>query len=293
MRVAIIGTGDVGWALAAKLAQSTNIQEVSVVGRSPARVSALIMDICSAYPAAFDKVRAATPERLSESDIVILTSGERMKPGQSAKDVWSSNALITKEILSASRLKSSAILITLATPVDDITILAQFLTGLPTNQVFGFGGDLDRNRLEYTLRDRKIAHSQIELVGEHGGNAIPVYRGEEGYEDVARDVRSFLKKVTAQAGETRNLSTAILLASLVDSIITDSGRTHYLCGYHKKYGIYLTWGFKVGSQGISEPNEIKLYDKARIDLEALVERRRKVSEGIREDVELAELRRLV
>ena len=293
MRVAIIGTGDVGWALAAKLAQSTNIQEVSVVGRSPARVSALIMDICSAYPAAFDKVRAATPERLSESDIVILTSGERMKPGQSAKDVWSSNALITKEILSASRLKSSAILITLATPVDDITILAQFLTGLPTNHVFGFGGDLDRNRLEYTLRDRKIDHSHIELVGEHGVNAIPVYRGEESYEEVARDVRSFLKKVTAQAGETRNLSTAILLASLVDSIITNSGRTHYLCGYHKEYGIYLTWGFKVGSQGISEPNEIELYDKARIDLEALVEQRSKISEGIREDVELTELRRLV
>ena len=283
MRVAIIGTGDVGWALAAKLAGNKNIKEVLVVGRAVERVNALIMDICSAYPEAYDKVLAATPDQLGESDIVILTSGERMKPGQSANDVWSSNALITKEILSASRLKSSAVLITLATPVDDITILAQFLTGLPTNQVFGFGGDLDRNRLEYTLRVRKIAYSQIELVGEHGGNAIPVYRGEESYEDVARDVRGFLKKVTAQAGETRNLSTAILIASLVDSIITNSGRTHYLCGYHKEHGIYLTWGFTVGAQGISEPNKIELYDRARIDLAALVERRRGIDGGIRRE----------
>ena len=283
MRVAIIGTGDVGWALAAKLAGNKNIKEVLVVGRAVERVNALIMDICSAYPEAYDKVLAATPDQLGESDIVILTSGERMKPGQSANDVWSSNALITKEILSASRLKSSAVLITLATPVDDITILAQFLTGLPTNQVFGFGGDLDRNRLEYTLRVRKIAYSQIELVGEQGGNAIPVYRGEESYEDVARDVRGFLKKVTAQAGETRNLSTAILIASLVDSIITNSGRTHYLCGYHKEHGIYLTWGFTVGAQGISEPNKIELYDRARIDLAALVERRRGIDGGIRRE----------
>jgi hypothetical protein len=87
----------------------------------------------------------------------------------------------------------------------------------------------------------------------------------------------------AQAGETRNLSTAILLASLVDSIITNSRRTHYLCGYYKKYGIYLTWGFKVGSHGVSEPNEIELYDKVRIDLAALVERRRGVDEGIRKE----------
>jgi hypothetical protein len=41
-----------------------------------------------------------------------------------------------------------------------------------------------------------------------------------------------------------------------------------------------------------DKNEIELYDKARIDLAALVERRRKLREGIREDVELAELRRL-
>jgi malate/lactate dehydrogenase len=207
-----------------------------------------------------------------------------MKPGQSAKDVWSSNAGITKEILSKSRLKRSAIVITLATPVDDITVLAQLLTGLPTNQVFGFGGDLDRNRLEYTLRDRRIGFPSIELIGEHGGNAIPVYRGEESYDEVARDVRGFLRKVTSQAGETRNLSTAILLASLVNSIITDSGRTHYLCGYHPEYQMYLTWGFKVGVMGTREPNVIELYDRARGDLRALLARRADVTEMIKADL---------
>lgn len=284
MRVAIIGTGDVGWALAALLSCTNDIKEVLVVGRSPQRIEALIMDICSAYPEAFDKVRAATPEALTDSDIVVLTSGERMKAGQGARDVWSSNSGITKEILSTAKLKRSAIVITLATPVDDITVLAQLLTGLPPNQVFGFGGDLDRNRLDYTLRARGISHSSLELIGEHGGNAIPVYPGEQSYDEVARDVRGFLRKVTSQAGETRNLSTAILLASVIDSIITDSGRTHYLCGYHTEYGIYLTWGFQLGATGIREPIKIELYDRAQSDLKELVARRSAMTERLRTEL---------
>jgi hypothetical protein len=87
-----------------------------------------------------------------------------------------------------------------------------------------------------------------------------------------------------QAGETRNLSTAILLASLVNSIITDSGRTHYLCGYHPEYQMYLTWGFEVGVMGTREPNAIELYDWARGDLRALLARRADVTEMIKADL---------
>lgn len=183
------------------------------------------------------------------------------------------NMDITRSILSRTRLNPRALLITLATPVDDITPFAQLLTGFPAAQVFGFGGDLDRNRMEHVLRRRGLPFRGAELVGEHGGNAIRVYPGEESYGEVAKEVRGFLRTVTSLAGETRNLSTATLLAALLRSIITDSGETHNLCGRHPAYGIYLTWPFAVGRSGIGEPMQVSLAGRAEQDLAALVAER--------------------
>lgn len=282
MKVAVIGTGNVGWALVANLAQRPDIDQILVSSRSQDRVEALIMDICSANPKAFGKIRYAEARQISDADVIVLTSGVQMKPGQTARDVREPNIGVTRESLSGVQLKPSAILITLATPVDDITIFAQLLTGHPHRQVFGFGGNLDRNRLEYVLRTKGMPSGKIELVGEHGGNAIPVYPGEEQYEDVAKEVRGFLRRVTSLAGgETRNLSTAVLLSELIESIAQDSRKAHYLCGFHPEYGIYLTWKFAVGRAGISAPEKIAVSGKAKDDLDALVVKRRETGEVLK------------
>jgi len=278
MKVAVIGTGNVGWALVAALSQQAHIEQILVSSRSSDRTEALIMDLCSANPEAFDKVRYAEAQKLSEADIIILTSGVQMKAGQTASDVRAANIEITRTSLSGIRFRPSTILITLATPVDDITIYAQLLTGLPYNQVFGFGGDLDRNRLEYVLRQKGLSCDEIELVGEHRGNAIPVYPGEQLYNEVAKDVRGFLRKVRSLAGETRNLSTATLLSQLVESISGNLFKTHYLCGFHPEHNIYLTWGFKVGRDGIEEPCQISVVGKAKEDLDGLIVKRRETIE---------------
>jgi len=273
MKVGVVGTGNVGWALVSLLAQSTHVSEVLVVSRSWERVTALIMDTCSAVPAAVFKIKPASPSQLIDADLVILTSGVQMRTGEAASDVRSANLEITREIVHSMRLKPSVILITLATPVDDITIYAQMIADIPKERVFGFGGDLDRNRLEYVLREKGIEAESIELVGEHGGNAIPVYTGEKDYPEVAEQVRRFLRKVTTLAGETRNLSTAVLLRSLVESIALDSGKVHYVCGFHPEYQVYLTWGFAVGRGGLQEPQVINVTAQASRDLTRLVQNR--------------------
>lgn len=124
--------------------------------------------------------------------------------------------------------------------MDDITVFAQHRTGLPVSRVLGFGGDVDRNRLASILLRRGKPAGDINLVGEHGKKAIPVYPGEEDYAEIASQVRSYLATIIELTGPPKNLATTVLLGQLVDSIATDAQRVHNVCGYHPEFGLYLT-----------------------------------------------------
>jgi len=140
--------------------------------------------------------------------------------------------------------------------------------------VFGFGGDLDRNRLAYVLSQRWIPPEGIGVVGEHGKNTVPVYPGEKDYEEVARKVGNFLGDITAQGGRPRNLATGLLLAKIAESILTDSNRIHYVCGYHPHYELYLTWPFRIGREGVAGPEPVALFPRAKDRFKALIDRKK-------------------
>ena len=68
-------------------------------------------------------------------------------------------------------IKSSAILLLVANPVDILTFFAQKLSGLPVNQVFGTGTFLDTCRLRHAISQKvKVADTDVNVfvLGEHG-----------------------------------------------------------------------------------------------------------------------------
>jgi L-lactate dehydrogenase len=274
MKVAVVGTGNVGSALLLNLADVPLIDEILVMNLNDDWSKAAIMDVASAKPKAALKLSVAPFQRISESDILLLTSGVQMKEGETGRDVLSGNIEVMNAILDSAPLKSTAILIGLATPVDEITAHIQKRYGLPYPQVFGFGGDLDRNRLAYVLGQRQIPAEGIGVVGEHGKNTIPVYPGEKDYEEVAKKVGNFLGEITAQGGRPRNLATGPLLAALAESIVCDSHRVHYVCGYHPGYKLYLTWPFRIGRKGVIGPEPVTLFPRAGERLKALIDRKK-------------------
>jgi L-lactate dehydrogenase len=273
MKVAVVGMGNVGCALLYPLAKSRGVDHVLVMSRRKEAAIAAILDVAGAYPKGASKMAYAPYESVSDADIIVVTAGVQMEQGQSANDVLKPNLKIAESVITSGSLKKSAIIICLATPVDYLTVHMQKKLKLPRNQVIGFGGDLDRNRLEYVLRcDRKNPYN-ARLIGEHGANAIPVYEGEIDYAEVAQRVRKYLLTITAHAGETRNLATAELLGKLVNSIVDDTGLTHYVCGYHPEHGVYLTWPFIIGRKGIVGPVNVELQPKAASDLDKLLSTR--------------------
>ena len=274
MQVAVVGTGTVGSALLFHLAEVPSIDQILVMNLQEEWSRAAIMDVASARPKEAHRCEVASFARLGEADIVVMTSGAQMKEGQTGTDVRDTNIQIMSSILGCAPLKPTAIVIGLATPVDEVTQHIQSHTGLPHRQVFGFGGDLDRNRLAYVLRERGLPVEGIHVVGEHGARVIPVYGGEREYEEVARRVRHFLADITAQGGSPRNLATGLLLARLIDSVINDRGRQCHVSGYHPKYQMYLTWAYRVGRQGVVTPESVTLLPNAKKDLEKLIEQKR-------------------
>jgi L-lactate dehydrogenase len=273
MQVAVVGTGNVGSALLFHLIDVSSIDEILVMNLKDEWSSAAIMDAASAKPEAALKLSVAPFTRIHEADVLLLTSGVQMKEGETGQDVLERNIEVMNTILDSAAIKKSAVLIGLATPVDDITTHIQKRYDLPSNQVFGFGGDLDRNRLTYVLRTRNNPVQEVWVVGEHGKNTVPVYRGEKEYEEVAQKTRNFLGDITAHGGSPRNLATGLLLARIAESVITDAKRVHCVCGYHPQYKCYLTWPFTIGREGTLDPEPLTLPPKAESGLRALLYRK--------------------
>lgn len=280
MQVAVVGTGNVGCALLFPLAHDPAIDEVLVMSRQEGTAMSAILDVASSNPSGAAKMHYAPYERISESDVIVLTAGVQMEKGQTSSDVFEPNIEIADSIMGKISLKKTTIVICLATPVDYLTVHVHKKCQLPRNQVFGFGGDLDRNRLEYVLRRNGKNAKDARIVGEHGGNAIPVYEGETDYGSVAHSVRKFLSRITDHAGAVRNLATGELLGKLVSTIASDTRSMHYVCGYHAEYDVYLTWPFLIGRHGIIEADKVNLETSARNELDQLIKTRRRRSESI-------------
>ncbi|KAG0082749.1 hypothetical protein BGZ92_011438 [Podila epicladia] len=108
-----------------------------------------------------------------------MTAGYNNGPGESRDTLIHRNELILKDVLGKMQpIKSSAIFIMVANPVNILTFMAQKLTGLPPSQVFGSGTYLDTIRLRNTIRktlDVSDASIQAYVVGDHGDQQVALW----------------------------------------------------------------------------------------------------------------------
>jgi L-lactate dehydrogenase len=180
MKVAIIGLGSVGSAVATAIKNTGLVHEMVLFDRDGVRSRAAAMDLGHAAAFSFDvKITAANSYReIRGSEIVIIAAGANQKPGQTRTDLLDANANVIRDIIPrvmANTDPKRVKIIIVTNPLDVMVMLAHDLSGLPASRVIGTGTMLDSARLR-TILARQFDVSPMSInayvLGEHGDSSV-------------------------------------------------------------------------------------------------------------------------
>jgi L-lactate dehydrogenase len=154
-KIAIIGAGSVGAAIAHSLLLRRIVADIILVDIDEDRCKAQVLDLSDASYLTHVRVKQGAYIDASHADIIIITAGAKQNPGETRMDLIERNKTILQSVLgSMMPLRKDAILLLVANPVDALTHFAQQLSGLPRNQVLGSGTLLDSLRLRGKLAEK-------------------------------------------------------------------------------------------------------------------------------------------
>ncbi|MDL2296010.1 L-lactate dehydrogenase [Lachnospiraceae bacterium OttesenSCG-928-E19] len=180
MKVAIIGIGTVGSAVATAVQNTGLVREMVLFDRDGLRARAAAEDLGHASTFSFDvKITAVSNYRdIRGSDVVIIAAGKNQKPGETRMDLVNANAEVIRDIVPqvmANVNNKKVILMVVTNPLDVMVMVATDLAGLPTTQVIGTGTMLDSARFK-TLLARQLSVSPQSInsyvLGEHGDSSV-------------------------------------------------------------------------------------------------------------------------
>jgi len=180
MKVAIIGIGTVGAAVATAIKNTGLVHEMVLFDRDGVRARAAAQDLGHAAAFSFDvKITAASNYReIRGSEIVVISAGANQKPGQTRTDLLAANANVISDIIPRvmANVDPKCVKIIIVTnPLDVMVMLARELSGLPTSRVIGTGTMLDSARLR-TILARQLDVSPMSInayvLGEHGDSSV-------------------------------------------------------------------------------------------------------------------------
>jgi L-lactate dehydrogenase len=179
-KVAMIGCGFVGSASCFALMQSAMFSEMVLIDADNNKAQGEALDIAHGLPFAKPmKIYAGGYDDITDAAIIIVTAGANQKPGETRLDLVKKNVKIHRSINEElKKRKINGILLIVANPVDILTSVAQKLSGLPPERVFGSGTVLDTARFKYLLGehlsiDSRSVHAFI--IGEHGDSEIAAW----------------------------------------------------------------------------------------------------------------------
>ncbi len=250
-KVSIVGTGRAGSTTAFSLIENDNISQLLLINRTKAMAEGLKADLMATFPRKGDKIIVGEYEDASDADIILITCGQFGAP--SGTSLWDVNKPIIKDIFSKVKPKQDDKVVIITTPCDRTAKLVLKLTGLPENQVIGFGGQLDVNRLKYLIySDTNDFTKDIDayFVGEHGKKGLPIFN--EAVSDkkkIIEHTRNFFGLYLADYGAS-TFGTAKELAKLTEALLSKEKTKFCVSYYNSGYKIFITWPCDVNKDGV-------------------------------------------
>jgi len=215
LKIAIIGLGSVGSAVATAVKNTGLAHEIVLFDRDGVRARAAAEDLGHAAAFSYDvKITAVNNYRsVRGCEIVIIAAGANQKPGQTRTDLLNANAAVISDIVPrvmANVDAKTVKLIIVTNPLDVMVMLAQKLSKLPPARVIGTGTMLDSARLR-TILSRQLSVSPQSInayvLGEHGDSSMINWSaaciGSIALNDFCRQVKVSLPQTTRKTIEHR------------------------------------------------------------------------------------------
>lgn len=279
-KIAVIGAGAVGSTTAYTIMLRNLAAEVVLIDLNLPKEEGEVMDIdeglCFVETGC---VKTATFKDAANADIIVVTAGAPQKPGETRLDLVNKNREITKSIFkSIGKIKSTAIVIMIANPVDVLTYVAQEISGLPRAQVFGTGTALDTARLHSEISKKLGVYAQSVdgyIMGEHGDSEFAAWStvgaGGLSAEDLklsATDKKQIETTVRTAAAEIINrkgatfYGIAITVTDIIEAILFNQHKILPLSvrveGYNGVSGVCIGVPAVLGRSGVEKVWPIKL-----------------------------------
>ena len=286
-KLAVIGAGAVGSTLAFAAAQRGIAREIVLEDIAKERVEAEVLDMqhgSSFYPTvSIDG--SDDPEICRDADMVVITAGPRQKPGQSRLELVGATVNILKAIMpNLVKVAPNAIYMLITNPVDIATHVAQKLTGLPENQIFGSGTNLDSARLRFLIAQQtgvNVKNVHAYIAGEHGDSEVPLWESATiggvpmcdwtplpGHDPLDADKREEVKnaayKIINGKGAT-NYAIGMSGVDIIEAVLHDTNRilpvSSMLKDFHGISDICMSVPTLLNRQGVNNTINTPVSDK--------------------------------
>ncbi|MGH3776165.1 MAG: malate dehydrogenase [Pseudonocardiaceae bacterium] len=304
-QVAVIGAGFYGSTTAQRLAEYDLFDTVVLTDIIEGKPEGLALDLNQSRPVEGFETRivgqttrrdGAGYQAIAGSDIVVITAGLPRKPGMSRMDLIETNARIVRQVAENVALHApDAVVIVVSNPLDEMTALAQLVTGFPRQRVMGQAGMLDTARFtNFVAEELAVPVSSVRTLtlGSHGDTMVPVPSActvngtplsgllpAETIDELVTRTRNGGAEVVAllKTGSAYYTPSAAA-ARMVRAVHQDSGAVLPVCawvdGEYGISGVYLGVTAELGRSGVRRVVEIPLTDGELADL-------RKAAEAVR------------
>ena len=290
-KLAVIGAGAVGSTLAFAAAQRGIAREIVLEDIAKERVEAEVLDMqhgsCFYPTVSIDG--SDDPEICRDADMVVITAGPRQKPGQSRLELVGATVNILKAIMpNLVKAAPNAIYMRITNPVDIATHVAQKLTGLPENQIFGSGTNLDSARLRFLIAQQtgvNVKNVHAYIAGEHGDSEVPLREAAtiggvpmcdwtplpghdpldaDKREEIHQEVKNAAYKIINGKGAT-NYAIGMSCVDIIEAVLHDTNRilpvSSMLKDFHGISDICMSVPTLLNRQGVNNTINTPVSDK--------------------------------